>query len=179
MRRVLISAFLFWAVSLSMLGSGAFAHGVLLSVRVEGDAVFVDCRYPDGKKVVRSKIRVVDARGGEVLKGQTDEEGHFSFRFPAREECTVVLDDGMGHRAESRIEASRFGPAHLPAPAAVTPDIVQAMEAALDLKLAPIHARLSECREQGPGVRDVLGGLGYIVGMLGIAAYFRRRPESR
>ena len=54
--------------------------------------------------------------------------------------------------------------------------IEKALEKALDRKLAPIMRTLAEMQEQKVKVTDVLGGLGYIFGLVGVAAYFRRKP---
>jgi nickel transport protein len=66
-----------------------------------------------------------------------------------------------------------------PAPAAALPlpaGIDKALEKALDKKLAPIMRMLAEMQEQKVRPTDVLGGLGYIFGLVGVAAYFKRKP---
>ena len=55
-------------------------------------------------------------------------------------------------------------------------EIEKALEKALDKKLAPIMRALAEMREQKVRLTDVLGGLGYIFGLVGAAAYFKRKP---
>ncbi|MDL2267912.1 hypothetical protein LJC46_08020, partial [Desulfovibrio sp. OttesenSCG-928-G15] len=45
----------------------------------------------------------------------------------------------------------------------------------MDAKLAPIKEALGEIRTQGPGLKDIIGGLGWIFGLLGIAAYMKYR----
>lgn len=62
-------------------------------------------------------------------------------------------------------------------PAAASPlpaGIDKALEKALDRKLAPIMRTLAEMQEQKVRMTDVLGGLGYIFGLVGVAAYFKR-----
>jgi nickel transport protein len=54
--------------------------------------------------------------------------------------------------------------------------IEKAFEKALDRKLAPIMRTLAEMQEQKVRLTDVLGGLGYIFGLVGVAAYYKRRP---
>ena len=66
-----------------------------------------------------------------------------------------------------------------PSPTAASPlpaGIDKALEKALDKKLAPIMRTLSEMQEQKIRLTDVLGGLGYIFGLVGVAAYFKRKP---
>jgi nickel transport protein len=64
-----------------------------------------------------------------------------------------------------------------PAEASLLPaGIDKAIERALDKKLAPIMRTLAEMQEQKVRLTDVLGGLGYIFGLVGVAAYFKRKP---
>ncbi|MFO7707780.1 MAG: hypothetical protein R6V84_06380 [Desulfobacterales bacterium] len=68
-----------------------------------------------------------------------------------------------------------------PPPAAAAPlpaGIDKAIEKALDKKLAPILRTLAEMREQKIRLTDVLGGLGYIFGLVGVAAYFNSRRKG-
>jgi nickel transport protein len=65
------------------------------------------------------------------------------------------------------------------APGAASPPpagIDQAIEKALDKKLAPVLRMLAEMHEQKVRLTDVLGGIGYIIGLVGVAAYFKRKP---
>jgi nickel transport protein len=57
-------------------------------------------------------------------------------------------------------------------------NIQAAVERALDKKLKPIIKMLAESRHQGPTINDVLGGIGYILGLVGIAAYFKYRSSK-
>ena len=45
----------------------------------------------------------------------------------------------------------------------------------MDAKLAPIRQALARQEEQGPRLQDIIGGLGWIIGLLGIAAYMKRK----
>ncbi len=44
-------------------------------------------------------------------------------------------------------------------------------------KLHPLLQMLAEIRNPDPGLKDVLGGLGYILGLVGIIAYIRSRKQ--
>ncbi len=66
-----------------------------------------------------------------------------------------------------------------PAAAAPLPaGIDKVIEKALDKKLAPIMRTLAEMQEQKIRLTDVLGGLGYIFGLVGVAAYFKRKKDD-
>jgi nickel transport protein len=240
---------LLWAgIFLSLLGlfpGDVSAHRVNLFAWVEGNTVFVECKWPDGKRVTEGTIRVLDAAGAELLTGKTDEQGNFSFKIPKQEDLKIVLEAGMGHRAEWTVrkedlaaaakesKAPATSPGQPPkseppptmvkevapgaqrrlepaaaektvtkAPAPVSrevpkpepvsagsggaapssqplaADIEQTLERTLDKKLSPILRMLAESRDQGPKVSDVLGGIGYIIGLVGIAAYFKGKAKK-
>jgi nickel transport protein len=180
----------------------ALAHRVNVFAWVEGETVFVECKYPDGTKVHEGVIRVLDSAGKELLSGKTNDKGEFSFKVPKLDDLTIVLEAGMGHRGDWPLsrqdlspagEAQRQAPpaasqtapkteapsANEPSPAAAPPlpaGIDKAIEKALDKKLAPIMRILAEMQEQKVRLTDVLGGLGYIFGLVGVAAYFKRKP---
>jgi len=191
--------------ALMLLAAGAaLAHRVNVFAWVDGDTVFVECKYPDGTKVHEGVIRVLDSAGKELLNGKTNDKGEFSFKVPKQDDLTIVLEAGMGHRGDWPLsrqdlapagEAPKPGPAaapqaspknEAPSPAAAEPaagpaspppaGIDQAIEKALDKKLAPVMKMLAEMHEQKVRLTDVLGGIGYIMGLVGVAAYFKRKP---
>jgi len=57
------------------------------------------------------------------------------------------------------------------------------IDAALDKKLAPIvnmlADMLADSREEGPTMDKVVGGIGYIFGLVGVAMYFSSRRKNR
>ncbi|WP_457574823.1 hypothetical protein [Desulfolithobacter sp.] len=66
-----------------------------------------------------------------------------------------------------------------------TPDVAvdetmlrRVVEEALDKKLGPIKRMLAESRDQGPRVQDILGGIGYLIGLAGIMAYFKANAQK-
>ncbi len=53
------------------------------------------------------------------------------------------------------------------------------MEPLLDKKLQPILKILRESRQKAPSIGDILGGIGYILGLVGIGAYVNYRQGNR
>lgn len=47
--------------------------------------------------------------------------------------------------------------------------------ALLDARLSPLRRQLAEMRTGGPGVREIVGGMGWFAGLAGLALYFRSR----
>ena len=58
-------------------------------------------------------------------------------------------------------------------------EIQALIDASLDRKLAPIINMLASFQNQGPGMTEIVAGIGYIFGLVGVAMYFinRRRKE--
>jgi nickel transport protein len=52
------------------------------------------------------------------------------------------------------------------------------IESVLDRKLKPIIRMLAETQQEEPNTRDILAGIGYIMGLVGIAAYFHNRKKK-
>jgi nickel transport protein len=81
----------------------------------------------------------------------------------------------MAETVPSRNEASdspRSGTITLP-----RGELQALIEQSLDKKLAPILHRLGNL-DQGPSLSDIIGGIGYIIGLVGLAAYFNARRKT-
>ena len=66
-------------------------------------------------------------------------------------------------------------------PQSISPiDIQDAVEKALDKKLKPILSRLAEDRQRASETKfnDIIGGIGYILGLVGVGAYFNYRKKK-
>ena len=62
----------------------------------------------------------------------------------------------------------------------ITPaELTRIIETTLDKKLAPIRRTLAEDSEKGPTLQDILGGIGYILGLAGIAAYVQSLKNKK
>ena len=55
-------------------------------------------------------------------------------------------------------------------------DLATSLDTALEQKLAPVRRMLSEQTQKGPGLQEIIGGLGWILGLVGLAAWLKRRP---
>ena len=56
--------------------------------------------------------------------------------------------------------------------------IQKIIDASLDRKLAPVMDMMTKTYNQGPGLTEIMGGIGYIVGLVGIALYFSNRRKK-
>ncbi|MGB6606974.1 MAG: hypothetical protein WBF28_04115, partial [Atribacterota bacterium] len=166
---------------------------------VEGDKVYTESYFNDGKKCIDSKIEAFDNQGNKLLEGLTDEEGTFSFEVPAEDvidgDLKLVLTASMGHRAEYIIRADELGDIKglieeniEESVSAVSPEsssvdlkeIQSIIEETLDEKLKPIMSEVREIKksqEDRISPTEIIGGIGYIIGIFGIVAYFLSRKK--
>lgn len=190
----------FWLGGLLALGLllayiPAQAHNVTIFAWVEGDTVYTESKFSGGRRPKQAPVEVYDMQGKKLLEGKTDDKGEFSFTVPQKTGLRIVLKAGMGHQAEWVVpaeEISAEAPAQAapakteaePAPPAAVPMMdtammQAAMEKALDNKLKPVIRMLAQAQEKEPGFKDIFGGIGYIIGLAGMAAFFRYRREKR
>ncbi|EFK10414.1 conserved hypothetical protein [delta proteobacterium NaphS2] len=176
----------------------AMAHRVNVFAWVEGDTVHTESKFSGGRLVNGGEVRVYDLKGNELLSGKTNAQGEFSFKIPQKTAMKIVLQAGMGHRGEWTIPLSEIDPqqsASEPSasqeeqkktsetetvkPSVDLDQLRHALEQSLDKRLSPVLKRLAEAQDKGPTFRDILGGIGYILGLLGLAAYMHFRRRSR
>ena len=187
--------------------STALAHKVNVFAYVEGGEVITESYFNDGRKCRDSTIEVFDTQGNKLAEGKTDAEGRFSFRPSIRTDLLIRLTASMGHQAEYTIPAADL-PASLPTAtegvegiaeephehkhpeptesvSADSPDrqsfdpaeIERIIDRSVARQLAPIHRALEESGRQR-GISDVIGGVGYIVGLMGLVMYFRSKRKQ-
>jgi nickel transport protein len=183
----------------------AEGHRVNVFAWVEDGQVHTQSKFSGGKKVSGGEISVLDMEGNLLLKGQTDENGEFSFQAPFSGPMKILLKAGMGHQGEWALTEADFGShsadvssqaadtaeskPEKPASAAdptesgmqtISPDLIEhAVEKALDKKLQPLIHLLAESREPKPTLSDIVGGIGYIIGLVGLGAFFNARRNRR
>ena len=170
----------------------ALAHKVTVFAWVEGSTIHTESKFSGGRKVSGGKIEVFDENDRIIVKGTTDDRGKYDFPRPrAATALKVVLTAGMGHTNYWLITADELGggetthrlsPSDAPAPAAAAQVPVDAaaieavVERAVERKLAPLRAQLAQ---EAWGLRDIVAGVGYILGLMGLASYIHYRKAAR
>ncbi len=117
----------------------------------------------------------------------------------------ITVNSGDGHKNSWRLNAADYLPipenTHQHQPASSSPVTLQAtqqappeqqkstlvvvnqeqlsqiIESVLDKKLGPIKRSLAEQQEKKTSLQDILGGIGYILGLAGIAAYLKSQKK--
>jgi nickel transport protein len=185
---------------LTVLAVPAHAHRVNVFAWVEGNTVYGETSFSGGGPAVNSKLAVLDSvTGEEFLSLTTNAKGEFSFTVPEAaktrgSDLVIKLLAGMGHTDEWVVKAAEFGAAKAAEavsapeqPATTDPGAAALSQAQLDELAASIKALERQVGEMarlmvrqsdpGPGLREILGGIGYILGLIGVAAYVRSRAR--
>ena len=177
------------------LASQVWAHKVNVFAWVEGDTVFVEGYFPGGKKAQNSLVEVYNSGGLKILEGRTNEKGAFSFKSPEKTDLRIVLTAGMGHKNDFTLTAGDLTGAetssdqpmpttnarvasHSSAPVDMG-QLEVMIDEALDRKLEPLSKLIRESRREGPSITEIVGGIGYIIGLFGIVMYFKSRKERK
>lgn len=159
------------------------AHGMRIEVRVDASARVVGAAKYGAHAVAHAEVQLLAPDGKVVAEGRTDADGAFSLPMTQRCDLRVIINDGS-HRGEKRLPMSAF-PSHLPvygggpapAPASNAPlsadaaSLSAVVEAAVARRLEPVELQLQR-QADALRLRDILGGIGYILGLAGIGFYF-------
>jgi nickel transport protein len=186
----------------------AHSHKMRVFAYSEGDTISGEAAFSGGRMAKGIEIIVEDSSSGkQILVTRTGEDGTFSFAVPetaksGRLDLRIIGNGGDGHRGEWLLAATDYlmpqdenraarptgqelkkgsePPSRaVSAPALCDEEAVVALvDAALTRQLAPIKRSLAEQRERRISMNDILGGLGYLIGLAGLAAYFRSKKRT-
>ncbi len=190
--RLIVSCVLL-CVLVAITTSDAIAHKVNIFAYVEGDMVYTESYFSDGKKVKGGIVEVYDSKGNKLLTGTTNEKGEFNFKPPREEDLKIVLRASLGHQNTytlSREEISGMVEAEKPQEQASTDykveeafpisvdQIKEIINHSLDEKLRPIMRQLSKAEQGRVSVTEVIGGIGYIFGIMGLIFYVMSKKKG-
>jgi len=180
----------------------AFAHKVVVFATVDADTIQGEAYFRGGAPVQGAKVTVLGPDRSLLGETTTDDEGRFTFPVRSRMSHTLIVDAGEGHGQEYTVPSDEL-PDNLPEAPSTTEPAVPGPTTTLEPKpdLAPAHvdketleARIDAVYKQVAACRrdldqyknerrfqDVLGGVGYILGIMGLVFYFLgvRRKEKR
>jgi len=183
----LLISFVFLSLVLPMTASVVFAHKVNIFAYIEGDTVYTESYFSNGTKVKGGVVQVYDSQGSKLLEGKTDENGEFNFKPPKKDDLRLVVATAMGHRNSYTLSAGEPGditgakklqephPKESEAKELTEVHLDQIktiIDTSLDEKLKAIMRELTRMQQKQVSFTEVIGGIGYIFGIMGIILYF-------
>lgn len=187
----------------------ALAHKIHVFAWVSGNTVTVESNFSEDRPLIKGTVTVLDNKSKMVLlEGKGDEKGLFSFQIPAKArakalDLLIVVAGGEGHKnhwlvgAEEYLSEGSATPLAYTQPTSSNPsskrsaskgagdiglspaEIQQMLEGVLAQELAPIKRSLAKAEERQASLPDIIGGIGYLLGLAGLIAWLRnRRPNT-
>lgn len=153
-------------VGVSLFAPMAWGHALLLSTQAVQQDIVGRAFYSDDTAAQDEAVEVflLPKQTEPTASVQTDDQGRFRFVDLVPGVYQVVVYGIEGHRAQATVELSAQS-AQAPTSAATTEEI-----ALLRQDIARLHARIR--------LSDIVGGIGYIVGLAGAYLLFIRRRHE-
>lgn len=164
--------------------SSAFAHKMRLFATAKGATISGRAYFSAEAPAMGIEVEALTPDGATAFTGRTNDDGRFSFDAAVRVDHLLIADGGDGHQARFTVHADELHPtlprgdvaaiAPLsPAPSAtatagLSDEALRAIDAAVARHVAPLREELA-AHDAAVGWRDAVGGLGYIIGLGGLA----------
>lgn len=184
---ILFSLFLFFCLLLSQ---AAHAHKVNMFAYAEGDTIFMEGYFADGKKAKNSDIIVFNGNGDQLHTGVSNALGEYQFPIPEMTDLRIVLNAGMGHQTEFLIPKNELTDSEedIDTIEPMTQTVVstgtsinkqelsQIVDRAVAKAMRPLMRNFAEMREE-KSLSGIVGGIGFIFGMMGLYFYFKAKKD--
>ncbi|MCX7988020.1 MAG: hypothetical protein N2647_01070 [Thermodesulfovibrio sp.] len=169
-----------------------YAHKVNTHAYREGDKIFGECYFVDGSPCKNSKVEVYNFNGQKILETTTDEKGKYSFITKEKDGLKIVISAGEGHRVEYKIKEAvdrKEVKEHItkdkksqvePKTWVGRDEMKQIIDEVVDVKLKGLRNEIIDLRKQMDKInlRDIIGGIGYILGIWGIIMFIKRKKNA-
>jgi nickel transport protein len=179
----------------------ASAHSVHIFAWADARQICSESYFTRSSRVRGGEVVMADESGSVLGRGRTDESGLACFPLPLKaQDLTFTILAGQGHKGKFLLRAqdmaaafpqssstarenSAAPPAAAPPASAPEADDVGLREIVrqeLQGQLAPIQRNLAELKEdKTPGPREIIGGIGWIMGLSALAQWAAARRNRR
>jgi hypothetical protein len=174
----------------------AHAHNVVGGVYVNGVDIEGEAGFSNGTMAnAGTKVKITDQSGTPLGEVETDDQGFFIFTAKKKITHVFEINMGAGHILKMQLPADEL-PDDLDSGSATTntnsgtnksstlvsnvakgessPINTLHLEKAIAKQIIPLRKEIQALKEKS-GLRDILGGIGYIFGLLGVVALIRER----
>jgi nickel transport protein len=192
------------AMGLGVAAGPVWAHKLKAFATAEGATLVGYAYFSPGGRPHQATVTVTDLAGNLLATTTTDDQGNFQVEAQRRIDHRITVDSGDGHAATYTVPAAELPdtlppaadgqPAAASAPTvptaaalpepialgapAVNPELRAFIDQSLARQLRPLREQI-DAYEQKIRWHDVLGGLGYILGLGGLAFGWSERQRRR
>ena len=172
------------------------AHNVVGGVYVNGLDIEGEAGFSNGTMAnAGTKVKITDQSGTPLGEVETDDQGFFIFTAKKKITHLFEINMGAGHILKMQLPADEL-PDDLNSGAATTntnsstnksltlvSNVAKgensqintlSLEKAIAKQIIPLRKEIQALKEKS-GLRDIIGGIGYIFGLLGLVALIRER----
>lgn len=187
---------LFFAASLCY-PEAVHAHRLNVFAWQNDHNVIVESNFGENRPARNADVKVTVPDSGEIiLTGKTDKKGIFSFPVPAAHIVDITVSAGQGHQNVWRLESSaptlptsqpmrdtlekRRTEARDLTVTVSTPELRNIIREELQTMTALQSLNQMPKPKTEPGFTEIVGGIGWIIGIAGIFFWFRayrKKPE--
>ena len=162
----MVKPFLMFFLLVLLIPFSAHAHGIHVFATIEGKTITGSVYFSGGGKAKNVPVEIVGPNGKKLGRTLTNEKGEFSFNTQMKCDHRIVVQTPDGHRAECLVRAKDIGN-NLSETA-----LQDTIDRAVAKQIRPLREQLDRYERQ-VRFRDLLGGLGYILGLTGLILYFK------
>jgi len=179
--------------------AGAEAHSIYIFAFPEGTRIYTNSYFGGKAKVRGGQVSMTTVSGEVLATAQTDDQGEACFERPEPvQDLLFIVEASGGHRAEFKLPAveltglpenltGRESSAEQP-PATIAasdlsagcPELLTSDD--LHKALSPIMLKLAEmesAQNSSVTLKDIIGGLGWLIGLAGAALWASGRKNSK
>lgn len=181
-------------VVLGLLSNATHAHKLKVFAFAEGDRIEGSTYFVGGTPASGATVEVMSADDRLLATLVPDTTGEFSYKVAAHEKHVIVANTGDGHVARWTVSAAELTgqapgsadqntdsePSSDTADPATQPgnnELATLVEQAVARQVRPLREQLIRNEDQ-TRLRDIIGGVGYIMGIFGLAIWWQHRRRS-
>lgn len=142
---------------LAVLSQSALSHSLYVIAQYDGEQISGKAYYSDMKPAAETYVEAYpQGQQDNIISGKTDEKGRFTLLASGEHLFKVIVEGEEGHRSS------------------VIADRIHKQSANSDNALMLLREDIAQLRDKIYW-RDVIGGIGYIVGIIGLWALWQSR----
>lgn len=191
-------------IAVSAVGS-AQAHRLNVFAYPQADQVCAEAKFANGTPARGAEVNFINDAGESILKAVTSDEGKVCIALPAGfkpASLTVVVDAGAGHQNRWKISREEFSAAEVSkepllltyeskkTDSVISSDpklytqkdlddaVLLAKEDQETKVIVPLRRELAQAQNPEISLRDIVGGLGWLIGLGGIFAWLSARRKK-
>ena len=165
--------------------NAAQAHKVIAALYPGVGVVEGEIGFSNGDPAAKALVEVFDTEGKKLGQTQTDDEGFFVFETDVKTDMVFKSDLGAGHTVEISlagdevtVASSSSGGESTPSEQATPgPELRKMLAEEVQRAVRPLQREIAAYKEKND-LQTILGGIGYILGLFGIAFYIQARRQK-